>query len=285
MISDKTKNDIFKAWGSSVTAVTICSPLELLKMNAQVTSNSTKISNMFREIRKVHGYSGFYKGIGVSLLAQPGYWGFYFPIYNNLKPQLQNIDGSIDLYKKMGIVTTASITASVIINPLFVFKTRFQTSVLKGINVSYLQMAKDIIKHEGIRGFYKGNIVAQLKNSQMMIQMPLHDYINNHPLNPLQSSNVILFDRAFISGTIAKTVASCMIFYPMDVIRTNLRDQVQYKSISQITKEICSRPGGLLNFYRGVGIYWMSAVPTFGLTMFIYENVSFEKIFEKMRAL
>jgi hypothetical protein len=279
MFSDQTKRDIRKAWSSSVVAVSVCSPLEVLKMNAQVTGGNTKLRSMPRNIYRSYGVTGFYKGLGVSLLAQPGYWAFYFPIYNSLKPRFQNEDGSIDLHKKLGIVMAASLTASVTVNPLFVFKPGPDGSPKK---VSYWGMAKDIARQEGVRGFYKGNLVAQFKNSQMMIQMPLHDYIYNHPLNPLGSSNIVFFDRAFVSGTIAKTIASCAVFYPVDVIRTNLRDQVENKSIMQIAKEIYRRPGGIFNFYRGVGIYWLSAVPTFGMTMYVYENVSFDELFKKL---
>jgi hypothetical protein len=37
-----------------------------------------------------------------------------------------------------------------------------------------------MIKKEGIRGFYKGNLVAQFKNTQMVIQMPLFDYFTSN---------------------------------------------------------------------------------------------------------
>ena len=95
--------------------------------------------------------------------------------------------------------------------------------------------------------------------------MLLVDYFMEAPWNPLQSSNFVLADRAFVAGVAAKTIASCVIYYPVDVIRTNIRDNVENKSISRMIREIMARPGGLLNFYRGVGIYWISAVPTFGL--------------------
>lgn len=280
MFSKETRRDIFASWGSSGAAVIGCSPLEILKMNAQVTSSKKTIRWMFKDIYRTHGVQGFYKGLKVSLLAQPGYWTFYFPIYNNLKPKFSNKDGTIDIHKKMGIVFGSSLIASMAVNPLFVFKTRFQTSVLKKNTngtlkypkLNYWQMAKDISKHEGIRGFYKGNFVAQIKNTQMIIQMPLYDYLNTHPSNPLQKSNIPILDRSFMSGVISKTVASCMIYYPIDCIRTNIRDNIDNKSIMQIVKHIHSKPGGFLNFYRGVGIYWLSAVPTFGMIMYIYEK-------------
>lgn len=287
MFSQDTKRDIVNSWTKSVGAVALCSPLELIKMNAQVTSSQKTIGSMFKSVYKTHGFKGFYKGLGVSLLAQPGYWTFYLPIYNNLKKRYSNNDGTIDFQKKMGIVFGSSMVASMTVNPLFVFKTRFQTSVLKTKpdgtlkypKMNYLKMAKDIARKEGIRGFYKGNLVAQIKNTQMIIQMPLYDYLNEHPGNPLKKNNFILFDKSFVSGIVSKTVASCVVFYPVDCIRTNIRDNVQNKSIAQIVKQIYSRPGGALNFYRGVGIYWLSAVPTFGTFMYLYESFDIMNLF------
>lgn len=197
----------------------------------------------------------------------------YHPIKNNLIDHYSDADGNIHFWKKSGSIFVASLTASMSVNPFFVAKTRFQTSVLKKNpdgtlkhpNMKYNQLIKDIWRVEGARGLYKGNLVAQVKNTQLVPQMLLYEYIINAKWNPLNDSDLFLIDRAFISGVTAKTVASCMVYYPVDVIRTNIRDNVKNKSIATIIKDIGSRPGGILNFYRGVGVYWISAVPTFGL--------------------
>lgn len=284
IFSHKTKKDILNSWGSAGLAVVGTSPLEVIKMNAQVTSSKLTIAALFKDVYKTHKLKGFYKGLASSMIAQPGYWTFYWPIYNNLK-DIYSVNGQLDLPKKMGTIFVSSSVASMIINPFFVFKTRFQTSVmkknpngtLKYPHLTYKSLITDMANQEGIRGFYKGNLIAQFKNTQMMIQMPLYDFINNNEtMNTLFGKNNIMFlDKSFLSGVAAKTVASCLIYYPIDSIRTNIRDNVENKSIAKIVKEIYQRPGGLLNFYRGVGIYWVSAVPTFGTIMYIYEKLSF----------
>lgn len=281
VISSRTKRDILTSWGSAGIAVVGCSPLEVIKMNAQVTPTDNTLRRMFKNVYRIHGIRGYYKGLVASLAAQPGYWTFYWPIYNALKPRYSNADGSIDLHKKIGIVFGSSLVASVAVNPLFVFKTRFQTSVLqqkldgtpKHPNLTYKKLIQDIASKEGIRGFYKGNLVAQIKNTQMILQMPLFDYFNSAPWNPLEKSNFVLVDRSFVSGVVAKTIASCMVYYPIDCVRTNLRNEVENCSIAHIVKKIYKRPGGLVNFYRGVGVYWISAVPTFGVIMYAYERM------------
>jgi solute carrier family 25 folate transporter 32 len=268
--------DIKASLGSSIPAIIATSPLEIIKMNAQVTSHNVTIRGMFRDVYKNHGVRGFYKGLGVSLCGQPMFWALYHPIKNNLRDHFANEDGSIDFWAKSGTIFAASLTASMTVNPLFVLKTRFQTSVLKtnpdGIlkyrNIRYSQMIKDIFRNEGFSAFYKGNFVAQIKNTQLVPQMLLYEFFNEWSLNPLSDSNLFITDRSFVSGVAAKTIASCVVYYPVDVIRTNIRDKTTRVSIPTIIKEIYNRPGGLLNFYRGVGVYWISAIPTFGLITF-----------------
>jgi len=159
--------------------------------------------------------------------------------------------------------------SGIAVNPLFVFKTRFQTAALKdNPNIRYGQLMRDMTQNEGIRGFFKGGLVAQYKNTQMVIQMPLYDYLANHTYNPLIGNGA----NAFVSGCVAKLI-SCSVYYPLDNIRTNIRRYVEPKSIAQVVKDIYARPGGMLNFYRGIRLYWLSAVPTFGLIMYSYETI------------
>lgn len=267
--TNNTARDITTSGLSSLLTVVACSPLEVLKINAQVTPSTNSVRGMVVDIYKTHSPRGFYKGLGVSCLAQPSFWMFYWPIYNKLKANAIETHGSFSTQNKMASVFIASLTGSMAVNPLFVFKTRFQTSVLKepgtGQKITYVGLARDIYQKEGIRGLYKGNFVAQIKNTQMVIQMPLYDYLNSQLQQP------------FVCGVLAKTIASCVIYYPIDAIRTNIRDTVENKSIVQTIRTIYKRPGGILNFYRGVGIYWLSAVPAFGLLVTLFEKM--EKYF------
>jgi solute carrier family 25 folate transporter 32 len=291
MLSTKTQKDIKAAAGAAIGGVLVTSPLEVIKLNAQVTSSNLSIRNMFRDVYRTHGMRGFYKGLGVSLCGQPGFWVLYFPVYNNLtrhiteeedynRLHVKNEDGTLTNTAKASVIFASSLTASMTVNPLFVYKTRFQTSVLKKNpdgslkypKMTYSGLVKDVWKYEGIRGLYKGNLVAQIKNTQMVPQMFLYDYFKNAHWNPLEDNNIMLIDRAFVSGIGAKTVSS-FVFYPIDVIRTNIRDNVENKSILRIAKDVANRPGGLLNFYRGYGIYWFSAIPTFGLITYGYNKL------------
>ena len=269
-LNERDKRNIKASLGSAIPAIILTSPLEIIKMNAQVTSGNITIRGMVKDVFRNHGIRGFYKGLGVSLCGQPMFWALYHPIKNNLHDNLANDDGSIDFWAKSSTIFAASLGASVTVNPLFVVKTRFQTSVLMpgAGSLRYLEMIKNIFRNEGIGGFYKGNFVAQIKNTQLVPQMLLYEFIRDSSLNPLYDSNLFLIDRSFVSGVVAKTIASCIVYYPVDVIRTNIRHKTVHVSIPEVIKEVYRRPGGFLNFYRGVSVYWVSAIPTFGLITF-----------------
>jgi hypothetical protein len=302
MLSSKTKNDIKAAGIAAVGGILLTTPLEVIKMNAQVTSTNVTVHGMFKDVYRTHGLKGFYKGLGVSLCSQPGFWVLYFPVYNNLfgyvkdnyqyNPnrstwlQLKREDGTLTNNAKAGVILVSSLVASMTVNPLFVYKTRFQTSVLKKNpdgslkypNMTYKSLARDVWKYEGIRGLYKGNLVAQIKGTQMIPQMFVYDYFKSASWNPLKENHIMILDRAFMAGIAAKTISSFM-FYPMDVVRTNIRDNVENKSILRVVKDVAGRPGGVLNFYRGYGIYWVSAIPMFGMFTYSYDKI--QKYFTK----
>ena len=82
------------------------------------------VTDCIKKVYREEGYRGFYKGLVASMLAQPGYWSIYMPVFNNLKDRFSSNDGSINFYKKMWVIFTASSISSMAVNPLFVFKTR-----------------------------------------------------------------------------------------------------------------------------------------------------------------
>lgn len=73
-LREKDVRAIKASLGSSIPAIIATSPLEVLKMNAQVTSQNTTIREMFKDVMRTHGLRGFYKGLGVSLCGQPLFW-------------------------------------------------------------------------------------------------------------------------------------------------------------------------------------------------------------------
>ena len=59
----------------------------------------------------------------------------------------------------------------------------------------------------------------------------------------------------------------------MDTIRTNVRVVEGKTSYITVIKDIYNRTGGYRNFYRGFGLYCMTQIPVFALTMGMFEKM------------
>src|SRR5437868_4387862 len=123
---------------SSIISYSLTYPIDVVKTNYQNTNmkQKTTLNDVVKQIYTKYGVRGYYRGVSSTLMTYPLFWGIFFQTrsYSN--------------------VFVASSIASVVTNPLFVLKTRFQSvSEQHGLNASYLKLTKDIYQNEGLRGF------------------------------------------------------------------------------------------------------------------------------------
>jgi solute carrier family 25 folate transporter 32 len=210
--------------------------------------------HLAKDVYKKQSFRGFYKGWGASVVTQPSFWLIYMPVYEHLKKEYPDAP-------KFVTSNIAGSAGALFTNPLWVMRARMQTEVLRGDRVRYTTFFQKTIREEGVTSLWKGGAVALFKNLQMGIQLPLYEYLRDEKsLNP------------FWSGIFSKMFSST-VMYPLDVIRTNLRAEVGYVSFKDITKKIYNRNGGFLNFYRGIPLYYFSQLPTFAVTMVVFEKL------------
>ena len=73
-------------------------------------------------------YPGMFRGLGVTLVTVPLFWGVYFPLYDETKHYVsQNYPNHHPAVTHMGSAVFTGGVADVICNPLFVVRTRLQT--------------------------------------------------------------------------------------------------------------------------------------------------------------
>ena len=73
--------DFAIAFGCSATSSTLIYPMEVLKTNFQVMRYQNKnptVSSIIRNIWKISGPIGFYRGLAPHLVTQPVFYGVYF---------------------------------------------------------------------------------------------------------------------------------------------------------------------------------------------------------------
>ncbi|RMY07999.1 hypothetical protein D0866_14818 [Hortaea werneckii] len=140
-----------------------------------------------------------------------------------------------------------------------------------------LQVARDIWGHEGITGFWKGNIPAEgLYLSYGAAQFLAYRSMNQ-ALDALEQNNPGSFRlpgtaKSFIAGAAAGTAATTAT-YPLDLLRTRFAAQGTEKVYAGLLASLrdITRHEGPAGFFRGLSAGVGQIVPYMGLFFACYE--------------
>ncbi|CAO3636841.1 unnamed protein product [Cunninghamella blakesleeana] len=147
--------------------------------------------------------------------------------------------------------------------------------------IGVLDSLKTILKEEGIKGWYKGNLPAEyLYLSYSAVEFWTYNELEKI-LDEL-SFKIPHTCKTFISGMIAGSVATS-ITYPFDLLRTRFAVQgttKHYTSIFQATRSIYSIEG-IKGFYPGIYPAIIQIMPYMGLLFASYDGLA--TAFKKLR--
>lgn len=225
---------------SSILACMLTYPIDVIKTRYQILNNQ----NIRQVIRTITPVTAYYKGLSYNLLTYPIFWGTYFEMDKHFK---QYIPTTGQHYvDKTVYALSSSIVASVISNPLFVLKTRYQTN-----NTN--KYIAQIYRAEGCKAFFKGLGATLINNTKLAMQFPLYDYIK------------LKHDNVLYASVISKFITSTM-FYPFDLARSKQRDSPTKLTLTNIFKEILVKDGPK-GLFKGVTLYTMTTLPNFVIMM------------------
>jgi hypothetical protein len=159
----------------------------------------------------------------------------------------------------------ASSIASVVANPFFVLKIRFQTD-MKG--KGYINYTRNMIAKEGIFSLQRGLVATLFNNTKLGVQLPFTYYLKDKIGSGSSSTNVVI--ASFISKTLTSSV-----FYPLDLLRVQQRASTNNKSLVELGKNIV-KTTGFRGLYRGLLLYSSVSVPNYVLMM-LFMNTLFGK--------
>jgi len=233
-----------------------CQPLDVLKTRFQ-SHNQTNISisNEIMKIYKKDGIYGFYRGLSAVYLGVIPKNAIRFSTFDFLNQRLQN--------PVMSGFGAGICEAILVVNPLETCKIRVQSqyhSFLTPQNdpkLSLFQMAKRMMKIEGIKSFYNGlsmTIMRQSMNqaSNFYVYFKLKDDLGS-------------FGAGCISGSIGPILNN-----PIDVIKTRLQIHPQKPSIPLIIRDIYQK-NGIRGYFKGIIPRLIRIIPGQGITFFIYD--------------
>lgn len=138
-------------------------------------------------------------------------------------------------------------------------------------------VARNILRHEGIRGFWKGNIPAEgLYLSYGAVQFLSYRSASQALDRLCEEADVNMpgAAKSFVSGAAAGTTATTTT-YPLDLLRTRFAAQGPervYNGLLGSVRDI-TRTEGAAGFFRGLSAGIGQIVPYMGLFFALYESL------------
>ncbi|OJJ34144.1 hypothetical protein ASPWEDRAFT_42060 [Aspergillus wentii DTO 134E9] len=306
-----------------MTAATLTSPLDVLKTRLQSDFYQSQLQSLrashpmppssslaslprsaimhfsetFQILRSIHvheGWRALFKGLGPNLIGVVPARAINFYVYGNGKRILSEYFNYHDAQKTpVGVHLTAAAVAGIATgtatNPIWLVKTRLQldksnAEIGKGRQyTNSWDCIKQTVRHEGIRGLYKGLSASYLGVTESTLQWVMYEqmkmYLSRREMAKRADPNytygtwddVEVWGGRICSAGMAKLVAAAAT-YPHEVVRTRLRQaptvalgdgkvQMKYTGLVQCFKTVWVEEG-MVGLYGGLTPHLLRVVPS-----------------------
>lgn len=281
--------------GFSSTVVT--HPLDVIKIRLQLSPSSRDdMKQPFLELKKViskiqqtatieyqqslakhqklnskwlHTVHQYYRGLTPNLVGNISAWSIYFTLYAELKNHIDTRNKTVDYFVLSSI---AGVSTSLLTNPLWVLKTRILGTTRNEANAykSARDGVKQILKSEGVRGFWKGTLPSMFLVFQGSLQFTFYDLLKSFLHG---ETNETLTTQQFIYASALSKILSMSIMYPLQVVRSRLQNYNESRNILLVCKHIWFHENKWHGFYKGFGPNLVRVVPVSCITLVSYETV------------
>jgi len=281
MSADKAVH-IISGSTAGVVSTLLFYPLTLLQTRLQTSTNASVkgITKAIKEIIVVEGRGSpkpLFQGLSPALIGSTVVWGTYFCLYDQLKGYFEKTHNYSNAGVHLGSGFLAGAFTSILVNPIFVIKTRMQlqnyNSKTKYSGVS--NAFKTIIKEEGVVGLYKGLLPSILETSQGAFQFMFYEQIKQKFLENSENKGLTTV-QSLAAGSVAKILATS-ISYPIQVVkaRAQMKPNPQNpssNSVSNVIKRTWIKEG-MSGFFKGLGVSLVRVTPGAAVTFCVYETV------------
>lgn len=151
----------------------LASPIEHIRIRLQTQTGATKTFagpiDCFKKIYEARGIAGIYRGLAPTLVRESVGLGIYFATYEALIARELGLKtyatrSDIPGWKLCMFGGLSGYTLWISIYPVDVFKSKLQTDSLdKPVYRGSADVARDVFKRSGIKGFYKGFLPTILR--------------------------------------------------------------------------------------------------------------------------
>ncbi|ODN77397.1 hypothetical protein L202_04581 [Cryptococcus amylolentus CBS 6039] len=303
--------------GAGTVATLVMHPLDLVKVRFQLANSASQLApsssestgglqrhvskarfgtGVFMALRdavQVDGWKGLYRGLIPNLVGGAGSWGLYFLFYNMIKKEMQGGDPAYKTSSGQHLLAAAEASAitAMMTNPIWVVKTRvFGTA--KNDPAAYRGLwdgLTSIYAKEGLRGLYKGSLLALVGVSNGSIQFAAYEEIKRRRTEVKKrlfelegktwgAGDEKLSNIEYILASGSSKLVAIALTYPYQVVRARVQNFSPTLTLPKpppLPHLISSifRQEGLLAFYKGLGTNALRILPGTCTTFVVYENL------------
>ncbi|ODH36018.1 hypothetical protein ACO22_02851 [Paracoccidioides brasiliensis] len=266
----------------------------------------TETVQMLRSIHVHEGWRGLFKGLGPNLIGVVPARAINFYAYGNGKRLLSEYLGYDTATSPVGVHLSAAAMAGIATgtatNPIWLVKTRLQldkstASNLPGRDRQYKNSwdcIRQTVRHEGIRGLYRGLSASYLGVTESTLQWVLYEQMKrvlaeaegrlhaDSNYVPNSVDNAMLWGGKVVAAGLAKFIAAS-VTYPHEVVRTRLRlaptvsvsggkPHMKYSGLLQCFR-LVFKEEGMAGLYGGLTPHLLRVVPSAAIMFGMYEMI------------
>ncbi|KAL1973856.1 hypothetical protein VTN31DRAFT_5416 [Thermomyces dupontii] len=265
----------------------------------------TETFQILKSIYVHEGWRALFKGLGPNLIGVVPARSINFYVYGNGKRILADYFGYQDTTTTpwnihLSAAAIAGIATGTATNPIWLVKTRLQldkSNAESGKGRRYKNSwdcIKQTVRHEGIRGLYRGLSASYLGVTESSLQWVMYEQMKkflarreaarsadpNHV--PTLWDQLELWGGRIASAGMAKLIAA-IATYPHEVVRTRLRQaptvpvgggkvELKYTGLVQCFKTVWKEEG-LVGLYGGLTPHLLRVVPSAAIMFGMYEAI------------
>ncbi|MBN3323918.1 SCMC3 protein, partial [Atractosteus spatula] len=258
-------------------------PLDRLKVFLQVHGAGAlgglrrmKVLGGLRGMVQEGGVFSLWRGNGINVLKIAPESAIKFMAYEQIKRAIRGNEGSLRVQERFIAGSLAGATAQTIIYPMEVLKTRLtlrRTGQYSGV----ADCARQILRREGLRAFYKGYLPNMLGIIPYAgIDLAVYEtlktaWLQRYSLGSPDPGVLVLLGCGTVSSTCGQLAS-----YPLALIRTRMQAQASVEGGPQLSmlgqfRHIVSREG-VPGLYRGIAPNFLKVIPAVSISYVVYEN-------------
>lgn len=261
---------------AAVITVTFIHPIDVIKTRIQISAEygALGMSGTTKKIVGSEGVSALWKGVNAAWLREASYTSLRLGLYEPCKVAFGCTSPETTTFvKKFCAGSAAGALGSLAGNPFDVLKTKMMAA--EGAVPSITGTAKDLLKNQGIGGFYRG-IDSNIARAMVLngTKMACYDQAKGIVVNATGLSKSSLITQ-FLSATSAGFFMTCTVS-PFDMIRTRLMNQPAdakiYNNALDCFIKIVKNEGPT-TLWRGFIPIWSRFAPTTTIQLVIFEQL------------